>query len=69
MLETVHLAPLPPDLPVYIALYHNVQNVPFLRHQLLASNSEFEYAFIDASLVICNPFSATHPLSLMGFAV
>ncbi|ERF72566.1 hypothetical protein EPUS_02848 [Endocarpon pusillum Z07020] len=59
MLETVHLAHLPPDLPVYIALFYGVQNIPFLRHQLLASNSDFEYAFIDASLIL----SRTHVLA------
>ncbi|KAF7513946.1 hypothetical protein GJ744_006560 [Endocarpon pusillum] len=59
MLETVHLAHLPPDLPVYIALFYGVQNIPFLRHQLLASNSEFEYAFIDPSLIL----SRTHVLA------
>jgi hypothetical protein len=51
MLETIHLAHLPPHLPIYITLYHSVQNAAFLRQQLLAGNSDFEYAFIDASMV------------------
>lgn len=51
MLETVHLPHLPPDLPIYISLYRNLQNAPFLRQQLLSGNRDFEYAFIDASMV------------------
>jgi EKC/KEOPS complex subunit CGI121/TPRKB len=51
MLETIHLAHIPPHLPIYITLYHSVQNAAFLRQQLLAGNSDFEYAFIDASMV------------------
>ena len=53
MLETLHLAHIPPHLPIYITLYHSVQNAAFLRQQLLAGNSDFEYAFIDASMVRC----------------
>jgi EKC/KEOPS complex subunit CGI121/TPRKB len=51
MLETIHLAHIPPHLPIYVTLYHSVQNAAFLRQQLLAGNSEFEYAFIDANMV------------------
>jgi len=51
MVETVHLAHMPPDLAVYVALYRNVENAAFLKEQLLAGNAEFEYAFIDASMV------------------
>jgi EKC/KEOPS complex subunit CGI121/TPRKB len=36
---------------VYVALYRDVQNAAFLRQQLLSGNKEFEYAFIDASMV------------------
>lgn len=69
MLETVHLAHIPPHLPVYIALFYEVQNIPFLRHQLLASNSEFEYAFIDASLVISSLLPTDYPLSFVGLGL
>lgn len=69
MLETVHLAHIPPHLPVYIALFYEVQNIPFLRHQVLACNSEFEYAFIDASLVISSLFPTDYPLLFVGFGV
>ena len=50
-LQTLHLAHLPPDLAVHVALYTELQNATFLREQLLAGNAEFEYAFIDASVV------------------
>lgn len=50
-LETISLPHLPSTLLVHIALYRNVQNAAFLRQQLLAGNSEFEYALIDASMV------------------
>lgn len=51
MLETVHLPHIPSSLPVYVALYHSVQNAPSLRQQLVVSNTDFEYAFIDATMV------------------
>lgn len=53
MLNTVQLAHLPPELAVHVALYRDLQNASFLREQLLAGNSEFEYAFVDANLVRC----------------
>lgn len=51
LLETINLSHLPPSTPVHIALYRDVKNAPFLRQQLLSGNTEFEYAFIDASMV------------------
>jgi EKC/KEOPS complex subunit CGI121/TPRKB len=39
------------DTPVYAALFTNVQNAGFLRQQLLDGNTDFEYAFIDATAV------------------
>lgn len=53
MLETVQVAHLPSTLPLYIALYHSLHNASYLRQQLLAGNSEYEYAFIDAKMVRC----------------
>lgn len=50
-LETINLPHLPSSLPVHIALYRDVQNASFLRQQLLSANADFEYAFIDASMV------------------
>ncbi|SLM37718.1 protein cgi121 [Lasallia pustulata] len=58
-LKTLHLAHLPPSLAVHVALYQDVKNAVFLRQQLLAGNAEFEYALIDASMII----STTHVLA------
>lgn len=52
-LQTLHLAHLPPDLAVHVALYTDVRNASFLRDQLLQGNPDFEYALVDAS-VVCN---------------
>ncbi|KAL4890812.1 EKC/KEOPS complex subunit cgi121 [Aspergillus ambiguus] len=62
-LETVALPHLP--LHVHVALYRDVQNAPFLRQQLISGNAEFEYAFIDASMVL----SRSHALSAVFRAV
>ncbi|KAE8376336.1 kinase binding protein CGI-121-domain-containing protein [Aspergillus bertholletiae] len=51
-LETISLPHLPSSLPVHVALYRDVQNAPSLRQQLISGNSDFEYAFIDASMVL-----------------
>lgn len=50
-LETLTLEHLPDTHRVYLAFYRDVQNAAFLHEQLLARNSDFEYAFIDASVV------------------
>jgi EKC/KEOPS complex subunit CGI121/TPRKB len=52
MLQTLSLAHMPPELAVHVALYTDVENAPFLKAQLLAGNTDFEYAFIDASTII-----------------
>lgn len=49
-LETISLPHLP-LIPVHVALYRDVQNAASLKGQLLAGQKEFEYAFIDASMV------------------
>ncbi|KAH0377768.1 CGI-121-domain-containing protein, partial [Aureobasidium melanogenum] len=44
-----------PHLPQHhlcVGLFKNVKNAAFLRQQLLAGNADFEYAFLDASVVI-----------------
>ncbi|KAL1962057.1 hypothetical protein VTN77DRAFT_643 [Rasamsonia byssochlamydoides] len=64
-LETIHLSHLPTSMPIHVALYRDLQNARFLREQLLAGNSEFEYAFIDASMVL----SRTHILAAVFRAV
>lgn len=60
MAQTIHLAHMPPELALYVSLYTDVENAPFLKQQLLAGNAEFEYAFIDASMVRNVPFPSFH---------
>lgn len=62
-LETLNLSHIP--LPVHVALYRDVQNAPFLRQQLISGNADFEYAFIDASMVL----SRSHALSAVFRAI
>src|SRR3989440_61570 len=59
MVKTIHLSHMPPDLALHVALYRDVQNATFLKQQLLAGNVDFEYAFIDASMVL----ATTHVLA------
>ncbi|KAF2124353.1 CGI-121-domain-containing protein [Dothidotthia symphoricarpi CBS 119687] len=42
--------------PVHVAVFKHVKNAAFLRSQLLAANPEFDYAFLDASMIL----SPTH---------
>ena len=51
MLKEIHLSHLPQQLAIFVALYKDVENASILRDQLLAGNAEFEYAFLDASMV------------------
>ncbi|KAH8174709.1 kinase binding protein [Sarocladium implicatum] len=51
-LETLALEHLPETHKVHLAFFQNIQNASFLHEQLLARNSDFEYAFIDASVVV-----------------
>ncbi|KAK4943381.1 hypothetical protein LTR10_017055 [Elasticomyces elasticus] len=59
MVQTIHLSHMPPELALFVALYTDVENASFLKDQLLAGNADFEYAFIDASMVL----STTHVLA------
>ncbi|KZF24440.1 CGI-121-domain-containing protein [Xylona heveae TC161] len=52
LIETFHLSHLPSSYAVHAALYRDVQNASFLRQQLLSGNTEFEYAFLDATSII-----------------
>lgn len=38
--------------PVHVALFHHVQNPAFLKSQLVAGNPDFDYAFLDASMIL-----------------
>jgi hypothetical protein len=50
-LQTLQLEHLPPTHAVHVAVYRSVTNAAFLQQQLLAGNTDFEYALIDASIV------------------
>ena len=52
MVYQVDVAHTPPELRVYAAYYSELENAAYLRDQLLAGNTDFEYAFIDASMVV-----------------
>ncbi|RFU32709.1 hypothetical protein B7463_g3611, partial [Scytalidium lignicola] len=51
LLQSFNLEHLPLSHTIHIALFKNVKNSAFLHQQLLAGNTEFEYAFLDASLI------------------
>ncbi len=38
--------------PLQVCLFRNVENATFLRQQLLDGNTKFEYAFLDASVLL-----------------
>ncbi|KAH6669575.1 kinase binding protein CGI-121-domain-containing protein, partial [Halenospora varia] len=57
--ETIHLEHLPASHTIHLALYRNIKNASFLQQQLLAGNTSFEYALIDASVIV----SRTHALA------
>lgn len=60
-LEVVTLEHLPVSHIVHLALFRNVQNAAFLHQQLLAKNTDFEYGFIDASVVCSLTSPEIHP--------
>lgn len=39
------------DYPFQVAVFKNVTNAAFLRSQLLEANADFDYAFLDATMV------------------
>ena len=49
--QLVTLSHLPTN-PVYIGYFCNVHNASFLREQLLTGNADYEYAFVDASVIL-----------------
>ena len=46
------LLPHLPEHPLRVCLFKDVKNASFLRKQLLEGNTEFEYAFLDATALI-----------------
>lgn len=51
LLQSFDLEHLPAEHTIHVALYRDVKNAAFLHQQLLAGNTDFEYGFIDASVV------------------
>ena len=56
LLQTVTPEHLPANYSLQIAVYRDVKNASFLQQQLLAGNTDFEYAFIDATVVSASMF-------------
>lgn len=56
LLQSLQLEHLPEGYTAHLAMFHDVKNAGFLHEQLLAGNSEFEYAFVDASIVCAQSF-------------
>ena len=66
LLSQIPLAHLAPQNHfLYVALFTNLENGDFLRQQLLAGNSDFEYAFVNCDTVV----STTHLLAACFRAV
>jgi len=65
LIQKLHLEHLPESQTVNVALFRSVTNASFLHQQLLSGNTDFEYAFIDASIIT----SRTHALAAVFRAV
>jgi EKC/KEOPS complex subunit CGI121/TPRKB len=64
-MELVDLPHLQPAHRLHLAYFADVGNSAFLRRQLLEGNAEFEYAFLDAALLL----SRSHVLAACFRAV
>jgi len=65
-LETIQLEHLPAGYTIHVALYRDIKNAAFLHQQLLAGNTSFEYALIDASIVSL-PLPINAPRTICAF--
>ncbi|KAN0093779.1 CGI-121 domain containing protein [Hyaloscypha variabilis] len=52
LLQTLHLEHLPSSHAIHAALYRDIKNATHLQQQLLNGNTDFEYAFIDAGVIV-----------------
>jgi EKC/KEOPS complex subunit CGI121/TPRKB len=50
-METIQLEHVPMTHNIHLAFFKNVTNAEFLQSRLVARDSKFEFAFIDASTV------------------
>ncbi|KAG9254780.1 kinase binding protein CGI-121-domain-containing protein [Emericellopsis atlantica] len=64
-IEVVQLDHIPSRHVIHLALFQDVGNAEFLHKQLLSRNADFEYAFVDASVIV----SRLHLLSAVFKAV
>lgn len=62
---SIQLAHLPPTISIYASLHTSVTNASHIRTQLLSSNADYDFAFIDASAIL----STTHILAAVFRAV
>jgi len=51
LLQTITPEHLPVGYTLQVAVYRDIKNASFLQQQLLTGNTDFEYAFVDATLV------------------
>ncbi|KAF2119733.1 protein CGI121 [Lophiotrema nucula] len=53
-MATVRTITLPhyPSYPIHICMFRDVTNAAFLRSQLLEANPDFDYAFLDPSMIL-----------------
>jgi len=52
LLQTFNLEHLPRSHELHVALFKDVKNADYIQQQLLNGNREFEYAFIDADVIL-----------------
>jgi hypothetical protein len=50
-MEAFRLEHVPDNICIFMTLFRDVQNAAFLQGELVARNSAFEYAFLDAGIV------------------
>ncbi|KAF2737708.1 CGI-121-domain-containing protein [Polyplosphaeria fusca] len=66
-MATVRTIVLPhyPSYPIHVCMFKDVSNAAFLRSQLLEANPDFDYAFLDAAMIL----SPQHLLSAAFLAL
>lgn len=69
LLQTLHLEHLPSSHAMHVALYRDIKNATFLQQQLLAGNTDFEYALIDAGVVcLASSFHFLASFDILSFS-
>ena len=64
-MERIKIEHVADDINIYASMFQDVSNAAFLQSQLVAHNSSFEYAFINASTIV----SMNHLLAAVFTAV